>query len=215
VAIITISRGSLSGGRAVAECLADRLGYPNLGREVLQEAAEQMGISVESLQGKFETTPGLWARLTHDRQKYLLAVQTALAEWCTRGNLIYHGLAGQFLLRDLPGVLRVLIVAPFEDRVKTLGETHRRMTRAQLEDFIRKVDHERSRWVQVMYGADVMDTSLYDLTVNLRTMTRESACEAIAAAAAQSQFETTPEVETEIFAFAAECRQRLTRTLGG
>jgi cytidylate kinase len=214
VAIITISRGSLSGGKAVAECLASRLGYPSLGREVLQEAAEQLGVSVENLQGKFETTPGLWGRLTHDRQKYVLAVQTALAEWCTRGNLIYHGLAGQFLLRDLPGVFRVLILAPLEDRIRTLGETHPRMTRTQLEDFIRKVDHERSRWVQVTYGAEVMDTSLYDLTLNLRTLSRESACEVIAMAATQPRYEITAEVETEVFAFAAECRKRLSRILG-
>ena len=182
---------------------------------MLQEAAEELGVSVESLQGKFETTPGLWGRLTHDRQKYVLAVKTALAEWCTRGNLVYHGLAGQFLLRDLPGVLRVLILAPLEDRVRTLGETHPRMTRTQLEDFIRKVDHERGRWVQVTYGADVLDTSHYDLTLNLRTLSRESACEVIAMVATQPRFEITAEVEIEVFAFAAACRKRLSRILGG
>jgi cytidylate kinase len=215
VAIITISRGSLSGGRAVAECLARRLEYPCLGREVLQEAAEQLHVSVDTLQGKFETTPGVWARITHDREKYMLAVQTALAEWCTRGTLVYHGLAGQFLLKDLPGVLRVLILAPIEARVRALGETHPRMTDSQLEDFVRKVDQERSRWVKVMYGADVLDTSLYDLTLNLEQMSQDSACETIAAAALQPRFEITADVESEIFAFAAECRNRMNRLLGG
>ncbi|MFC1661627.1 AAA family ATPase, partial [Gemmatimonadota bacterium] len=163
----------------------------------------------------FESTPGVWARLTHDREKYMLAVQTALAEWCTRGNLVYHGLAGQFLLKDLPGVLRVLILAPLKRRVRTLGETHPRMTSDQLEDFIRRVDQERSRWVRVMYGADVMDTSLYDLTVNLREMSEKTACDTIATAALQPRFEITADVESEIFAFAADCRTRLGRVLGG
>lgn len=94
MAIITISRGSLSGGRALAQCLSASLGYPTVGREVLQEAAEALGATEEAFRGKFETTPGLWGRLTRAREKYVLAVQTALAEWCTRGDLIYHGLSG-------------------------------------------------------------------------------------------------------------------------
>ena len=155
MAIITISRGSLSGGRALAQSLSSKLGYPNVGREVLQEAAEALGATEEAFRGEFETTPGLWGRLTKARRIYTLAVQTALAEWCTRGNLVYQ---------------------------------------------------DRSRWVKVMYGADVSDPSIYDIIVNLRTHTIESASETIACAAAQSRFQITDEVEAEIFAFAAECR---------
>jgi cytidylate kinase len=213
--IITISRESLSGGRAVAECLARTLDYPLVGREVLQEAAEKLGLAPDDLQGRFETTPGLWARLTKERERYFLAVQSALAEWCTRGNLVYHGVAGQFLLKDLPGVLRVLIVAPMETRVHNLLETHSRLTRDQVLDFIRKVDQERSRWVRVMYGADVQDPSLYDLTVNLRKMSMASACRIIAEAATQPRFEISDEVEAELFSFAAGCRRRLSQLKGG
>jgi cytidylate kinase len=215
VAIITISRGSLSGGRAVAECLGRRLSYPVVGREVLQEAAEKVGVSPEALQGKFETTPGLWARLTRDREKYLAAVQTALAEWCTRGDLVYHGLGGQFLLKDLPWVLRVQILAPMSMRIDNLMATHHRMTRDQVVAFIKKVDQERARWVRVMHGANVMDSSLYDLTINLKALSLESACVTIAEAASQPRFTITPEMETDIFAFAASCRQRLAQITGG
>ncbi len=215
MAIITISRGSLSGGRAVAECLGRRSGFAVVGREVLQEAAEKVGISPEALQGKFETTPGLWARLTKDREKYVAAVQTALAEWCTRGNLVYHGLAGQFLLREIHGILRVQILAPLEMRVQNLLATHPRMTREQVSVFIRKVDQERARWVRVMYGADVMDPANYDLTINLQALSIESACEAIAESASQPRFSLTPEMESEIFAFAAACRRRLAQITGG
>ena len=214
MAIITISRGSLSGGRALAECLSSRLGYPNVGREVLQEAAEALGASEEAFRGKFETTPGLWGRLTHAREKYVMAVQTALAEWCTRGDLVYHGLSGQHLLRGLPGIFRVRLIAPLEMRVEALLQSHPQMTVSQAESFIRNVDQDRSRWVKVMYGADVTDPSLYDLTINLRTHTIESACETVATAVSQPRFQITDEVEAEIFAFAAESRDRLSRAKG-
>jgi cytidylate kinase len=182
---------------------------------VLQEAAEALGASEEAFRGKFETTPGLWGRLTNARRKYVLAVQTALAEWCTRGDLIYHGLSGHHLLRGLPGILRVRLIAPMDVRVRALLDSHHQMTAAQAADFIRDVDQDRARWVKVMYDADVNDPNLYDIIINLETHTIESACEVVATAAAQSRFQITDEVEAEIFAFAAECRDRLTREKGG
>ena len=215
MAIITISRGSLSGGKALAGCLADRLAYPILGREVLLEAAESMGVSEEVFRDKFEAAPGLWARLTREREKYTLAVQTSLAEWCTRGDLVYHGLSGQFLLKELPGVLKVRLVAPLEMRIKAFMDTHPLVSHTEAESFIRKVDQERSRWCHLMYGADVTDSSHYDMTVNLKRLSLESACAVVAGAAAQTRYLITPEVETELFAFAARCRDRLSQASGG
>lgn len=214
MAIITISRGSLSGGKALAGCLAERLAYPTLGREVLQEAAESMGISEDVFREKFEAAPGLWARMTREREKYVLAVQTALAEWCTRGDLVYHGLSGQFLLKELPGVLRVRLVAPLEMRIKAFLDTHPLMSHSEAEAFIRNVDQDRSRWCRLLYGADVTDPSHYDMTVNLKRLSLESACATIAEAAAQPRYQITDEVETELFAFAARCRERLARASG-
>ena len=213
--IITISRGTLSGGRSTAECLASTLGYPCVGREILQEAARKVGVPVEDLSGKLEAPPSLFARLTQERKRYLLAVQTALAEHSVTGQLVYHGLAGQFLLRDLPGVLAVRLIAPLDLRVRTLTSSHHGMTRKAAEEFIHNVDAERRRWVKLMYGADVEDPSLYDLTVNLDPISLETACVIIAEAAAQPQYEVTAEVEKRLEDFATECRERLSQVGGG
>lgn len=209
MAIITISRGTLSGGRATAECLAGELGYPCVGREILQEAARKLGAPEEDLTGKLEARPSRWARLTQQRKDYLLAVQTALAEHCASGSLVYHGLAGQFLLRDLPGVLAVRLIAPLEMRVRALRDAHHRMTRKAAEEFIHDVDEDRRRWVKLMYQADVEDPSLYDLTVNLQSISLDTACEIIAAAAAQPQYEVTDDAKERLEAFANTCREQL------
>ena len=68
--------------------------------------------------------------------------------------------------------------------------------------------------MKVMYGEEVNDPTLYDITINLRRHSIESACAAIVVAAAQPRFQITDEVEAEIFAFAAECRDRLNRAMG-
>lgn len=210
MAIITISRGSMSGGRAVAECLAARLGHPSLAREILRGAAARLGASEVVLETKFETTPRLWERLSRERERYVLAVRTALLDAClAEGDLVYHGLAGQFLLRGLRGVLRVRLIAPLEARLRILMDGHHRMSRRTAEDFIRNVDEERRRWARITYGEDVEDPSLYDLTVNLRVLSPESACAAIAEAAGEPAFAVTDEVRAEWAAQAAECHQRL------
>lgn len=211
MAIITISRGSLSGGRAVAECLGDQLGYPVVAREILQEAALELGVAEEAVQEKFETAPGLWARLNRERERYVLAVQTALVERAVEagGDLIYHGLAGQFLLRGVSGVLRVRLVAPLPMRIEALTVEPHRLSPGAAREFIENVDQERRRRVRIMYGADVEDPSFYDLTVNLRVMTVDTACLAIAEAMAEPRYAVTDAVRGELKDFAAACRARL------
>lgn len=213
--IITISRGSLSGGRQVAECLSDRLGCRCLADEVLQEAAKKLQVSEEAVRGKFETAPGLWARLSRERERYVVAVQTALAEACTGGDLVYHGLAGQFLLRGLPAVLRVRLIAPLAMRVSALRGADPSLSPRAAEEFIHNVDRERERRVRSMYGLDVEDPELYDLTVNLRSLSLDAACAAIAEAAAQPQLAITEGIRKRHRTFAAECRQRLEESLAG
>jgi cytidylate kinase len=215
VPIITISRGTLSGGRAVAECLAEQLDYPCVGREVLVEAATALGASEEAVRSKLETPPGRWALLTQERQRYVVAVQAALAEHAARGKLVYHGLAGQFLLRGLPGVLRVRLIAPLEMRIRAVVAAHHATSQQAAARFIRNVDRDRKRWVRLMYGADITSPSLYDVTINLRAISLTTACTIIADLARQPQYEITEAVRTTLQAFATDCRERLRALVSG
>ena len=207
--IVTISRGTLTGGRAVAECLAGMLGVPCVAREVLQEAAGQLGASEETLRRKLEVPPGRWAVLTRDRQRYILALKVALGAHVARGDLVYHGLAGQFLLRSLPGVVRVRLIAPLELRVRALVAAHHATTPQAAERFIRHVDRDRQRWVRLMYGAEVGDPALYDVTINLRALSLETACRIIAALARQPRYRIGEAERARLAAFAAESRRQL------
>ncbi|MFA4836346.1 MAG: cytidylate kinase family protein, partial [Dehalococcoidia bacterium] len=49
MAIITISRGTFSGGKELAECLENKLGFKCLSREVLVGAASRYGAQLENL----------------------------------------------------------------------------------------------------------------------------------------------------------------------
>jgi len=200
VAIITISRGSKSGGQQMAECLAAQLQYPIVGREIVQEAASRLGVSDEALSHQMEHAPKLWDRNAATRRLYVAAVQATLAEHVAEGDLVYHGLAGQLLLRGLPAVLRVRLIAPRERRVRTLVETHQ-MDESSAEEFIKHVDVARARWVKAMYGEDIEDPALYDVVVNLEAMSVPGACAVLATVAKRPDFAVTGEVKACLQAF--------------
>ena len=105
--------------------------------------------------------------------------------------------------------------ASLEMRIQALMSAHHRMSRKAAEEFIQNVDDDRRRWVRLMYGADVEDASLYDLTVNLESISLETACVVIAKAAKQPQYEVTADVKRKLADFARDCRERLLQAGGG
>jgi len=205
MAIISICRGTKSGGQALAECLAGCLGYPIVGREILQVAAADLGVSEQDLTSRFERAPRLWDRHAATRRVYIVAVQAALAEHLVGGNVVYHGLAGQFLLRGLPAVLRTRLIAPIDMRVAVLMQSEG-MDRQAAETHIRDVDAARARWVKMMYGEHIEDPALYDVVVNLTTASIPSACALLTATVAQPGFTVTDDVQVTLERFRLGCR---------
>jgi cytidylate kinase len=206
--LITISRGSMSGGKDLAECISAALGVPCIGREILVDAAAKLGVPEQVLAKKMEKGPGLWDRLTLERRIYVVAVQAALAEHVVSGSLVYHGLAGQMLLRGLPAVLRLRLIAPLEVRIQTVME-RQKLTRQAAEQYIQDVDSNRVRWTRFMYDADVRDSQLYDLTINLEGMTISTACRAVLEVVKQPEFEITESVRARLTDFALGCRVKV------
>jgi cytidylate kinase len=208
MAIITISRGSMSGGEAFAKCLGTTLGYPVLAREVLVEAAARLGVPEEVLRGKIQTSAGFLERLTTDRRIYLVALQSALADQCTSGDLVYHGNAGHFLLRDVPNVLKLRLIAPLAMRIRAVMERQGLGFQAA-RDYIRYVDQERVEWTKFVYGVDWRDPRNYDLVINLRNVSIETACEIVAEAVRLPAYATTEEVKKKLRDFALACRVKV------
>ena len=90
MAIITISRGTFSGGQQLAECVAEKLGYRCISREVLLKAAGEYGIPEEELSRALSKKPGILERLTSERDHYLACIKAALYKEAKNDNLIYH-----------------------------------------------------------------------------------------------------------------------------
>ncbi len=190
MSIITISRGTLSGGRMLAECLAARLGYRCIDREALVERAVTRRISEQDLMSATEGSPP--GRLDHRRYVRLALIQAALTEEVRDGKAIYHGLAGHLLLKGVPSLLRLRIIAPLDVRVH-LARQRLQLTEAEAISHIIKTDEQRRKWIQFLYGVDWQDPALYDFVINLEQLRVEEACKAVAAIVAGKSAEFTPE----------------------
>jgi len=210
MSIITISRGTLSGGQRLAKCLAMNLGYQIISREVLTEAAQQYGVSEESLARGLEQPPSFWDRFRIDRQIYLTVIRATLCHLVRENNVVYHGNAGHLLLQGVDHVLRVRVIAPLPFRIKAATEAHG-FDEKEAEAYIRKKDEERVMWTRFLYGVEWRDPALYDVVLNLEKVTAEMACHMIVCMLERPEFQMTPESlrQLEDLYLASHVRARL------
>ena len=205
--IITISRGSYRNGREIAEKTAQRLGYDCISREVLLKASEDFDIPEVKLTQAIEDAPSFLDRFTHGKEKYIAYIQAALLNHLKRDNVVYHGFACNFFVKDIPQVLKVRIILGLADRVEDVMDRYR-VSRKEALRLIRKVDEQRRKWSQRLYGYDPSDPSLYDLVLHIDKLTVQDAVTTICQMAGLDQFHTTPELRKsmEDLALAAQVR---------
>ncbi len=192
MAIITISRGSFSGGKMVAESVAQRLGYRCIDRDQIIQKAEAWGVSQDELRTAIEKPPTFLGQSPQTRYRYLAFIQAALTDEAQTGNAIYHGLAAHLLFGKGPRVLRTRIIAPMEFRIE---QVHNRLkcNRKEAIAYIEKVDEDRRKWTKFLYDVDWTDASLYDVVLNLEQMNVPEACDVICSTSKLKCFERTNE----------------------
>jgi cytidylate kinase len=192
MSIITVSRGSYSHGKEVAEKVAQELNYQCVSREILLEATEQFHIPEIKLVRAIHDAPSVFDRFTYGKERYIAYIRAALLKCVQKDNIVYHGLAGHFFLQEIPNVLKVRVIADLEDRVKE--EMKREgISSEEARYILKKDDDERRKWGLQLYGHDTLDSTLYDLVVHIKRKKIEDAVGLILYAARMTCFQTTPE----------------------
>ena len=192
MAIITITRGSYGGVEALAQRLADDLGYRIFSREeVLGGTVKEFGLSQSQLESALMHRPGFLEGRGVKRLHYIACAQAVLANVAREDNLVYHGEAGHVLLKGIPHHLRVRVVADMEFRIRAVMERCE-LSREKSIQYIADMDRERNTWLKWVHGVDANDLSTYDLVVNLERVPIAGAA-ALIAQVADRDFRTTPE----------------------
>jgi cytidylate kinase len=197
MSIITISRGSYSRGVEIAEMVAEKLGYQCLARDVLIEASKEFNIPEVKLIQALEDPPSFFERFTNEKKKYIAYIQTALINNLRADNIVYHGLAGHFFVKDIPHVLKVRIIADLEYRIKFVMERDK-ISRDKAIDFLKKIDSSRREWGQYLYGLNLEDPTHYDIVINTENLSLEVVVDIICEMVTLKQFQTTPESQKKM-----------------
>jgi cytidylate kinase len=212
MSVITISRGTFSGGKMLAECLSCKLDYRCIDRDVIVKKAATRGVSEQELLAGLERPPSSVSGLDHRKYIYLALVQAALTEEVRTGRAIYHGLLGHLLLKGGIGILRLRVIAPLEFRIRVAQE-RLQLGRSEVIAHIEKIDQDRRKWTRYLYGVDWEDPSLYDLVINLEHLSIDQACRLVAGMAREADFDFSPEQQAAMddLALASRVRAALAR----
>jgi cytidylate kinase len=192
MSIIAVSRGTYSGGEAVAMGLAERLGYRCVSREVILDAAWRYNLPEDELATAMEKAPPLWERMAGARATHIVFVRAALSKYALEGNMIYHGYLGHLFLPGVSHVIRVRVIADAEFRIQAAMERHPGYSRKEAIAYIEKMDKTRRQWTRFLFDVEWDDPSLYDIVLNLSRMSVPTACHAVMRLVEREDFKPTP-----------------------
>jgi len=196
MSVITVSRQLRSLGTEIAQKLAEVLQYEFIDKEKIGKALASYGIPEPDLEKFDEKKPPLWDSLQIQRRKFLHFIQGVIYDFARKGKVIIVGRGGQVLLKDLPGVVHLRIIAPFDIRIRRIieqsGGDEKQATR-----ILRRNDRDSSGFIQSVFDVDWDEPSLYDLVINTQKLSVDTAVKMILESIQSPEIQKTGEKTEE------------------
>ncbi len=184
--VITIARGYGSGGRTIGMMLAKDLNIPYYDRELMRLASDESGINEELFAKADETVKqSLLFKIARkeyngelippDREEFvsndnLFAYQAkVIRDLAAEGPCVIVGRCADYVLRDVPNVLRLYIHAPLAaciEREKGILPGDEK----DIERQIVAIDKRRAAYYKYYTGKEWTDAGNYDLCLNTGNM---------------------------------------------
>ena len=117
-----------------------------------------------------------------DDSQYLSGLRSVIKALASGGSIVVAGRGSQFILKDHPGALHVLVVAPLEIRVRRVMESHHLNEKTARKE-IEHEDSSRRQFIRQYFKAELWDPTHYDLVINSEHLSIEAAASIIANAA--------------------------------
>lgn len=202
--VVTVSMELGSGGRFIAQQVAEKLGIPYLDKELVSRAATLAGVSEDALADLDERRPTALGYIADLLARYPTAAELGIPaidveppvsqetfrrmfeeiilDVGTKGDAVIVGRGAHVILRDRPHVLRVHIMAPLPVRIQRLSERED-VSPEVAERLARESDRNRGGYTKTFYKTNWQDPSGYDLMINTGRIDMETAVDLIIDAA--------------------------------
>jgi len=166
MAIFAIARELAACGEEVAEELTKLTGYRTVDRSRLEARLAASGINEDKRKKYDEKRPGLWASLSQERDDYLHYLKTAIFEEAAEGACVIVGRGATALLKELPNVVSVRVVAPRALRMeRVMAQFGCNEKRAH--QLLEQSDHDRAGFQKYFFSLDWRDPAEYSLSISM------------------------------------------------
>lgn len=183
--IIAISRQIACGGTLIALSAAKKLGFKYVDRDILYEAARNLGVDVGDLSGMEEKSSGFFETLVRSfsfgtpESTYAIPTKRPVydgdlfnAESAVIRKIAYEhdavilGRGGSQLLGDHPGLVKIFLHAPVRERLKRLMNVRKSADCKRTMQEIEESDGNRGKFMRDMTGIDWTDARNYHLGID-------------------------------------------------
>lgn len=181
--VITIARQYGSGGRTVAQMLAEKLGFHYYDKELLKLASDESGINEDLFRNADEKLKSTQLfKIAHSVYKgelippesddftssenlfnYQAEIIKKLAE--QDESCVIVGRCAEYVLKDYDNVLSVFIHAPHEYCMEQAAKKQN-MSPKELEKFVQKTDRRKAEYHKYYTGLEWTDARNYDLCLD-------------------------------------------------
>lgn len=157
--VITISREFGSGGRAIGEMVAKRLGVPFYDREIIEMSAEKSGLAISFVEdteqkiknkflhslafGGYHKGADLGSMQLSLPDKLFIATCDIIRTIADEGSCVIVGRCADFVLKDRKNVLNVFVYSDDENKVKRVIK-ERGLNEDKAESEVKKANKYRS-----------------------------------------------------------------------
>ena len=170
--IISVGREFGSGGRVIAEKLAERFSLPLYDRHLITEIAEKMGMTPEQVE-KYNEVPKM-KLLSRTVKGYSNSIEDNIAEMqfdiidkkaADGESFVVVVRCAETKLKKYPALISLFILGDMDKKVERVMEVYQ-LSRDEAEKFINKKDKKRKRYHNYHVSGKWGDSRLYDLSVN-------------------------------------------------
>lgn len=188
--IITINRECGSGGGEIARLLGEKLGLKVYGRTILENVAQQFGLTLETMDQIKAQESNWWSEFCRFYQQFgaasytpgdkqeitpmsvYLAEARLLRDLAEQESCIIVGRAGFHIFRDYPNSMHILIIADHEARVSRIARKQN-LTNDEAAKVIDSVDLARDTFVKNVANTSRHDAHNYNFTINVTNIPPE------------------------------------------
>lgn len=180
--VITIARGYGSGGRTIGKMLSKNLSIPFYDRDLVYMASEESGINVKLFGQNDESVKKSIFSPASDRytgdlippessafvsHKNIFNYQAKIIkDLAVKGSCIIVGRCADYILRDMPNVVKVFVWAPMSDCINNVKVLEPSLSDKEAERKIKKIDAHRSDYYRYYTCREWDSFKNYDLCIN-------------------------------------------------